>query len=131
MKRDMDLIRELLFAVEALPPDGSVLDESYQSPTVGITPAVLQEHARLLVEKDLVDGDAAGSMNDGIPEFRLERLTWSGHEFLDAVRSDSIWSRVKKTATDQGLSLTLSVTKALAIQYTKESLKQIGISTEP
>jgi len=41
-------------------------------------------------------------------------LTWNGHEFLDRVRDQTIWNKVKAAAREKGLTLSFDVIKALA-----------------
>lgn len=36
-------------------------------------------------------------------------LTWAGHDFLDAVRNDTIWSNAKETILKPGVSWTFSI----------------------
>ena len=37
-----------------------------------------------------------------------------GHEFLDAIRSDNVWAKTKETFTEQGISMTSELVKAVA-----------------
>ena len=45
-------------------------------------------------------------------------LTWSGHEFLDAARSDTLWNAAKSKVVD--------TTGGLAFEFVREVLKQKG-----
>ncbi len=46
--------------------------------------------------------------------FTATRLTWTGHEFLDATRSDTVWNKTKETFTTKGLDMTFETIKAVA-----------------
>ena len=49
-------------------------------------------------------------------DWRAKALTWQGHEFLDALRSDTVWRRVRTELKDRALSLPLSVIQQFATQ---------------
>jgi len=46
---------------------------------------------------------------------RADRLTWQGYDFLDAVRSDAVWSKTKSTIAATVGSASLEVVKAVAV----------------
>jgi hypothetical protein len=111
MKRDMELVRELLLKIEAatvkpswraLAPQG---DETEIQRVIG--------HIRLLDEGGLIKGTK--SIHDGsdIPE-NIE-LTWKGHEFLDDVRDPVVWGKTKeraKAVASVGLDFVWEIAKA-------------------
>ena len=50
-------------------------------------------------------------------------LTWDGHDFLDAIRSDTVWQEAKETVQAKGLdiqSLTLDVVKSVCVSAIKD-----------
>lgn len=100
MKRNWEVVRAILLAMEEKPADGSVYDESHFPK---ISPEVFNYHAELLIEAGLVTGINVSSM-DG-PASMLFRLTWAGHEFLDAIKSDTAWTKIKEKATEKGVDL--------------------------
>jgi hypothetical protein len=103
MKRDMNLIRLLLLRAES---DEEVDVSAY-------TEDQLVYHSALLVEAGLVDG-AIRTNAKGYPNGVVTiRLTWSGHEFLDAARDESVWQKATGTVRSKGLSLTFDVLKEL------------------
>ena len=115
MKRDWDMIRDLLTSLEELPntdatlrptnfPDGREFEISY--------------HMELLIEAGLVDGKLYKTLDGGPTEFIARRLTWSGHEFLDAVRSDTVWAKTKRTFSSKGLDMTFDLIKSVASEIT-------------
>lgn len=53
-------------------------------------------------------------------------LKWLGHEFLDSIRKDDAWAKVKSTARSKGLDLTFDVIKTVA-KYLLESAMKGGI----
>lgn len=105
MKRDMDVIREILLAIESLPFDG----DAHEISISGRSQDVVSYHLKILHEAGLVDALDASSM-DGV--LILPRsLTWSGHEFLDASRDPSRWAQAKALMVKAGGSLTFEVMK--------------------
>lgn len=96
MKRDWDLIRRILVETEEkgeAGPGWTTLDlEDWD-------PAVVSYHVRLLDEAGLVE--AQDLTTSGNFEWQPKRLTWNGHEFLDAAKENSTWERAKKLATEK------------------------------
>jgi hypothetical protein len=114
MKRDMNLIRELLNVVEHADYPG-VINRYGLNP---YEPRV-QYHLRLLSEAGFIR--PVGQTSDGAVSVRL---TWQGHEFLEMTRNDEVWERAKRYVVErtQGLS-------AAALQATLASWSQ-GAATD-
>jgi len=90
MKRDMDLIREILLAIES--------DVHGFAPKIelhGYTQEQINYHAFLLGEAGLLKVADVTSMGSESPEAIIIRLTWSGHEFLDSARDNQRWNQAK------------------------------------
>ena len=54
--------------------------------------------------------------------YRPLRLTWEGHEFLDAARDDTRWNAAKRTVTSTTGGLAFEFLKAVLIHKGKELL---------
>jgi len=124
MRLDLDLIRDILLAIEAIADGENVIsirnravDHSNATDDYGrfvsamqedhrkATIAVILYHVRLLIDRGLVYGDAAVT---GCPVDQAEALgcvpknvsiyglTWEGHDFLDTVRSEEKWGKIKE-----------------------------------
>jgi len=104
MKRDMDLVRKILLAMEA---DQPVIM------TLGYDPDVVGHHVWLMEQGDLITVSATSTHDDVGPVALPCAITWKGHEFLDAVRDDTVWQLVKQ---DQGLSLPFALLHELALR---------------
>ena len=115
MKRDMDLVREILLKVEATAPDvlGATVEIDRRSK------AEVCGHVELLVDAGLVDARIAARQQ----HFVIFRMTWAGHEFLDSARNESIWRRAKTLAIEKGCGLSM-----LALQLALTELIKRGIS---
>lgn len=105
MKRDMDLLRRMLIALEALDGDGlGELD--------GVDPAHFAEHAQLLVEAGLVEAQIVRS-NRVPADAYLTRITFAGHDFVDAAKNDGLWAKVKSKVITSGSAFTFDLIKEL------------------
>jgi len=96
MKRDMDLIRQIVMAVRDNP--GPHLITSIE----GVESEVYVEHARLLDEAGLVEATIIDDIHGVSGLATINRLTWSGHDFADAIESDTVWEKAKGTAKQAG-----------------------------
>ena len=116
MKRDMDLVRLILLAVEsgpAMAPDQLEIDD-YDEETIAYHLLIMGE-ADLLIVLD-------GTTMDGIDATPV-RLTWAGHEFLELVRDDSRWRAVKAQTGKVG-GFVFEFVKLVASGM---AMKQIGL----
>ena len=98
MKRNMELIRQLAIHIEAasgLLPSNEIEIDPYSQDEITYHSGLMNE-ANLIVTGDVAD--------DG--DMLIERLTWSGHDFLDAAKDDKLWNRVTKTIKERVTSVT-------------------------
>jgi Hypothetical protein (DUF2513) len=100
MKRNMDLIRELMLKLESLPANmGDVFILQPADFTIeGFTEHQIEYHLGLLREIGFIDCPGSQPML-GIT---YSGLTWAGHDFLDAVRNPEIWRETKQGAEAAG-----------------------------
>lgn len=118
MKRNWELVRLILERVEAMPADKLTL-RAEEIPEFSAEEVVY--HFQLLKQAGLIE--ATMSQAIGMPQYGFARaMTWHGHEFLDAIRSDKVWNKVKSTAKEKGVDLTFEVIKELAILALKGML---------
>lgn len=115
MKRDWDLIRRMLIAVEELPQGASLT----QFPDIELW--VFGYHAKLIKDAGLVVADVDEWFANTYTA-KLYELTWSGHEFLDSIRHKTVWEKAKLEASEKGVSLTFEVLKVLATSVIKHKL---------
>jgi hypothetical protein len=99
MKRDINLVREILLRLEPLPANfdepvpldvgGPPLD------IPGYTNEEISYHLRIMAQGDLIGhGGLDGPNFTRVPRFY--GLRWEGHEFLDDVRDPDTWDATKK-----------------------------------
>ena len=123
MKRNMDLMRQLLLGIER------ETSTQYDFNIEGIGELEKWYNVDLLVEANLIKGVEVRWASDGIGPYvnfkGLVAMTWQGHDFLDAVRDDAVWSKAKEKARADGLdiqSLTLDVVKSLCVSTIESML---------
>ena len=122
MKRDMELVRDILLAIEA--SNTSPLDRvPLQSP--GHSEEEISYHVELLARAGLIDANDASSFDGHC--WYAKSLTWNGHEFLDAVRDPEVWRRTKEGASKAG-NASIEFIWELAKAYGKHVIKErLGI----
>ena len=113
MKRDMDLIRAILLEVEKSPSLGGCRIEIPKR-----SREELYYNAQLAQEAGLIDGRFLPNS----AEFHVLRLTYEGHEFLDAARNDTLWAKAKETVTKNTGTLTLEGLKIALSTLIKHAL---------
>lgn len=114
MKRNWDTVRFLLTALEELPSTDDYLslgsfEHEDENAVYGTS-----YHMELLIEAGLVQGKLHRVLGRGPVNFSASRLTWEGHEFLDAIRSDTVWNKTKETFASKGIDMTFDTVKAVA-----------------
>lgn len=116
MKRDMNLARRILFALEKKPLNEILSPEDIQD----VSEQEVSYHIMLLAEAGLlktIDGSSASDIY-----IFASRLTWEGHEFLDAARDDSRWEKAKKMVTEKGGGLAFDVLKEVLIKLMTQAV---------
>ncbi|MHA6264644.1 DUF2513 domain-containing protein [Arenibacterium sp. CAU 1754] len=111
MRRDLDYLRELLFEVEAAESNVVLFSRTSESDDREI------HHVDLLCDAGFLERVSDSGY----------RLTNSGHDYLDAVRGETVWNKTREGAAAVG-GMTLSMMKDLAIAYVKqEAAEKLGI----
>lgn len=128
MKRDLDLIRNILLAVEA--DQKNNLDLYELSDKLQVDPDVLYYHLELLQDAKFII--VRGGVVAFTPEtrkhdpYKIERLTFDGCDYLDAIRNTTVWNRVKKKLKLIGGTTALSVVKEVAVATATQMLNSGG-----
>lgn len=121
MERNWDMIRDILIKLEELDPAEGALklstfptDKAYE----------YSYHVELLIEAGLIYGEMSKTVSKNAHDFSVNRLTWSGHEFLDSIRSDNVWNKTKKSFLSSGVTMTLDLVRSVATDIATAFLKQ-------
>ncbi len=108
MKRDDDLIRDLLFEAETS-------NQPYLLAIMTINPSEsdLKRHMHAVW---LSDAGFFQEVNKGV-----FRITNQGHDYLAAIRDDGVWKKTKEAASTAG-GVGLGIMKDIAVAYVKQEL---------
>ncbi|MFM5093128.1 DUF2513 domain-containing protein [Aeromonas rivipollensis] len=116
MKRDWEIIRAILTKIED--------DVSFQKKFLDLSDFnkntlderyAIAEHMRLLIDAQLVRGEMSQRLGVNVVSgFTAKGLTFSGHEFLDVIRNDTVWNKTKETFKTKGLDMTFDLIKTVA-----------------
>ena len=118
MKRDMNLVREILL-------DATNQENGYvnASPSIdGYTSDQVAHHIYLMWKADLVEAADVSDYDSPSPQAMLLSVTWNGHEFIEAARSDSVWNKALGKASAAGGSLTIGILKDLLVLTARQQL---------
>ncbi len=112
MKRNMELIRLMLLQAEGDPTANEDMTK-YSAEEFGY-------HAQLLIDAGLIEGHAVRNPSGCFVGAIVSRLTWSGHEFLETMRDDTLWIKAKENVLKPGASWSFEILK----EWAKHELKQ-------
>ncbi len=112
MKRDMALIRQLMLNLE----------NDIRTDPQGFEKDVVTYHKALLIESELALG-AILTGDDRLFAAKLLRLTWQGHEFIDAARDENGWRQIMKKIANTVGTTSIPVIQAMLIEYATGKLK--------
>lgn len=117
MKRNMELVRKILFALEEAEHGfvNGVKIDGYSDEQVGY-------HAYLMMEDGLIRATDLTALCSKSPEARPSGLTSKGHEFLDAARSETVWNKAMAKVKDAGGCVTLTALTGLLKKLVEQQL---------
>ena len=112
MKRDMELIRLILLAVEG---EEAVELNDYDEEQ-------LSYQRWLLLDAGLALGSDISRYAGNHPAATITFLNWRGHEFIDAARSETIWNKTMATVKKNVSSVSFDLLMVLLVAYAKKQL---------
>lgn len=107
MKRNMDLVRNILLQAEAN-KHGTMYEEIAVE---GFSDEEIGHHIYLLGQAELAEVDDTTHRGCDSYTAQLRCLTWKGHEFVEAARDDTNWNKAKEVCTRGGRSLSFEALK--------------------
>ena len=115
MKRDWDVIKAVL---QELEPLNSVEGKTYSVHYTGEKQSSPEEIHKfemviLLLEQGFIQGHRSKSLGIEFKTILNLTLTWKGHDLLDTLNDNKLWSKIKETAVNAGLKVTFSTLGAL------------------
>jgi hypothetical protein len=121
MRLDPNLHRDQLLQIENL------FDGTYGELTleVGDTPfSVFNEHLKLLQEGGFIEAFVIPDVGENIDQIQPIRLTFSGHQYLAAIRDPDIWRKTERAATSAG-SWTFGLLRDVATAYARQKIAEV------
>ncbi|GEO43270.1 hypothetical protein SAE02_74180 [Skermanella aerolata] len=120
MKRDMDLVRKLLFYFEdkqSFSVDQNVTIDGYSEDEIAY-------HLVLIAQAGFIDFEPQRSSSnpDRIYKVYPFGLTWKGHEFLENAKDENLWNKSKEKVLGVTGGLSADVLGSLIKYYAKEKL---------
>ncbi len=127
MKRDPDLERDILLAIEAY--DGESRPGYADLSCLKAPELQVKYQVVLLHEAGLIQAIDAATLQDRFAMMPI-RLTMAGHEYLDTIRDEEVWRRTKEGARAVG-SFSLDALGTLARGLVREKIrKHTGIEVD-
>ena len=112
VKRDMELVRELLLEIEANPQLNG--RQFIDLPVGNHNPEEMAYTLSLLIGEGIVTGHIGMTMP------LVSGLSWKGHELLDNIRDDNVWEGTKKA-----IKPLASVSVAVLAEIAKGEIKRL------
>lgn len=103
MKRNADLVRDILQSVEA---DHATIQSEITDQDI------INYHLHLMIDGGLLQGQ---EINEG--KWRIHGLTWEGHELLDLIGDDVRWRAIKRKLNNRSCSF--EIIKQIASRFTE------------
>ena len=116
MKRDFDLIREILIQIEESAEESMALS-SLNLCGFDNMPEMLNYHLKIMAEAGLIKVIPPRYIED---TERYASMLWGGHEFLDSARDSTVWQKAKNKLSTS----VVSVSMAVLVDVLKEEAKQ-------
>lgn len=130
MELDYNCVRDLLLFLES---ELELLDTGYGFEFNAIyfddVARNLKKYRKEVIAYTTLKLDEAGYVNvdceygdECYHNFTFYGITYEGHQYLDSIKSESIWSKILSKSKEKGLSLTFDVIKALATTLVTSAL---------
>ena len=105
MKRDMDLVRLILLEIEKSEEEdvANMMIDGYSSKEI-------MYNAKLMKQNNLIEI----CKEDIIGNYYIGSLTWDGCDYLDKIRDNSKWEKIKDVIKDKALPMTFETVKSVA-----------------
>jgi DNA-binding transcriptional ArsR family regulator len=123
MKRDMELVLKILKVLEEREDVSMIKDIKYLE-LPDYDDRVVHYHLVRMYEAGLIDAEVETSSTTKTRLIRVYPfgLTWQGHEFLDALKNQSVFSKVKEKLSGKLDDISFVLLKELALKFAREQL---------
>ena len=119
MKRNLSLIREILLHVE----ERSSVSNRIKIHSLGerYSENEILYHLGLLYDAGYINAEPISAFEGST--YLIRGITWEGHDYLDAVQSDTVWNQVQCELSKVGGTASLEAVKFLATKIIKGLLE--------
>lgn len=112
MKRDSDLIRDILLKIEENDSDEMYVEDLITAEYDG---KKISYHIQLLLDAGYIGAIPIRTLGQPYAQFIINRLTMKGCDYLDNVRDDKVWQETKNIVLKSVGSASLEIVKNVAI----------------
>jgi hypothetical protein len=117
MKRDFELVRKLMLAVESR-DDGFFTGNDID--IEGYNLSQINRHLQWLCEANLIDGKATMDGEGNIANVIMSKLSWEGCNFIENAQNESVWKKTMATVKEKGGSVSFAILTQLLVSYAKQ-----------
>ena len=121
MRRENELIRALMLHLETA---DRVVNSKHS--VDGYTSDQVSYHLAQIVDSGLAVGAVQYSVGNPDPTIPIavmvKRLTPSGHDFIESIRNDTVWKKVKSKSAEVGGDISIGLLKELGTLFTRQLL---------
>ena len=124
MKRDMELIRKILFTIEEQykPGKGYIWELKIE----GYDMSTIAEHCDLLYQQGLVKTYKPQFGDDKIVAFSVGNITAQGYDYLELIRNDGVWEKTKTEIEEKKFPKTIEWFAKIAGIFTGNVVKEMN-----
>lgn len=122
MKRNMELCRKILFAIEEQYVDAVIVNLKID----GYRDEEIAYNCSLLSDAGLIKSYKSQNADNHLYVYYVGALTWEGHNFIDNIREDTIWNNTKKKIKEKALPMTLEVIREISSALVAAMAKAAG-----
>jgi len=119
MIRNLDLVRKILLEIES--ESGGFSSKSLE--LEGFSKDEIEYHITIMLEAGLIQGASHNRSGHYYPLIIPSRLTWAGHDFLDACRDEGRWKEAKEIFIKAG-GVTFDVAKEVLVRLMLSGISQ-------
>ena len=119
MKRNYELIREILIAVEQHPAAANTISlktTQFADKFPKITDDEMNDHIQMLADENFLSGEP-----HQFGRF-ITKLTWKGHDFIEQSKSETVWAKTKHVAGHLALGAFFAVLNNAAVLHAQSLL---------
>ena len=126
MKRDLDVMRNLLLEVEALGPGGYMTFRKREEAEQYHNALLLHDAGYLITyehsDLEILRARGRSVTIEDFPSLSIRRMTNDGHDLLDAIRSETVLTQIRDRIRCAGSPTTLRIIQALGESIIEQQL---------